>query len=238
MRTKSEIYEFEKIVRRKYIDKCDKCGGIDLKCGCNKKFRIAVGKYEACIPRDFVDIDPKTIKRNKNVFKNIILKYVESINLALKHGYGLLLTGDNGTGKTYFMSYISNKAVESGRTVYYTTLLQLEYLIKCGFSDKEVSNRLSWMLTSDFLILDEVGKEKQTNNKRSYMDTQVERILRQRYDNNFPVLMGTNLSIDGLKKAYGSTIGSMITHKSKIAQMSPGDFRIKLGKKMSEEMGF
>jgi len=178
------------------------------------------------------------VKYNRGVFKKIIVKYANSINLALKRGYGLVLTGDNGCGKSFFGSYILNVAIQCGRTAYYTNVLDLEYNIKAGFDDVEIKKQLEWMLTSDFLFVDELGKEKRKSRERTYTDTQIERILRKRYDENGPVLIATNLSIDGLKSAYGSTVGSMMAGKSKIVQLSPGDFRLELGTRMSKEMGY
>ncbi len=135
------------------------------------------------------------------------------------------------------MSYILGKAIESGRTAYYITSLQLEHYVKIGFGDNVIRERLDWMLESDFLAIDEFGKEKRTK-ERTFMDQQIERILKQRYDNSMPFLLSTNLSHESLIKMYGSTIGSMINGKLKIVQMAPGDFRLKTAKSMNEKMDY
>ena len=224
------------------IAKCKKCFGNDPNCSCFNKYKFLLAMYEACVPKDFWNISEKDITHNKLIFNNVILKYVSKINKALSKGYGLVLLGDNGSGKTYFLSYILAEAVKQGRTVYYTTLPQLEHDITLGFNNKNesIQKRIDWFLTSDFVAIDEMAKEKRINKKKkqSYMDTQMERILKQRYDDNMPVLLAANMDRNSLMKSYNSTIESMLVGKYKIVQMEHGDYRKKMTKKMSQEMGY
>lgn len=227
MRSKGELEEYIKKVRIKNIDE--------------EKRMFSIQAYEGCIPLEFWNIKKESVKHNTEVFEKIILKYCKKINVAHKRGYSLCLLGNNGVGKTYFISYILSRAIKKGRTVYYTTLPELEHNIKRGFDDREVSRRLEMLLTSDFLAIDEMGKEQRSKkNKTSatFMDTQVERILKKRFDDSAPVLLGTNLSADDLVRVYGSSVASILRGKYQLAQLDGGDYRAVLARRMSKEMGF
>lgn len=237
MRTETEVNEFKAEALERYTSGCDKCSGTDKNCICWKRYRRAGMAYEACIPQDFWKVKPSDITHNKAVFDELVLPYTKRLGTALKNGYGLLLLGDNGVGKTLFLSYIGMAIIKAARTVYYTTLPQLDWDIKRGFNDKEIEQRLQWLLTSDFLLIDEMGKERKKRDSQ-YSDQQVERILKQRFDDSQPVIIASNMDADQLGKAYGSTVGSMLHGKFQTVHMEPGDHREKLYDQMVKDMGY
>jgi len=245
MRSKNDVDDYAQKARLAITYKCQKCSGADVNCECHKRLKVVVSAYEACIPRDFWGVKSEDIDHNVEVFNKVILKYVAKFATALKKGYGLVLLGDNGTGKTTFASYVLMSAIQRGFSAYYTTLPQLEHAIKNGFDDKAVQRRLDWMLTSDFLVIDEMGKEKyrrsgvkQGERQSTFMDANVERILKQRCDDSMPTILATNMSYKELLAEYGTTIGSIIAGKSQPVLMKSGDYRKKLTKRMKKDMGY
>lgn len=241
MRTKDQLEEFEQQAQMiRY--RCKECRGLDHNCKCFNDYLVSKGQYEACIPRDFWNVKSKEISHNKGVFDNVINKYCKKLNKALKGGYGLALLGSNGVGKTYFISYVLSKAIRKGRSAYYTTMPQLSYDIKASFGDKEKTKRLEYYLTSDFVAIDELGKERLSKKNRaeevSFIDTEIERLMKSRCDDSLPVILATNMNQQDMFSSYGSTIGSIILGKLKIVSLKDGDFRVNLAKKMNEEMGY
>jgi len=236
MRTADEVAEFALQARYRYVHGCKRCKGVDEDCSCYRKYQYKVAAYEACIPKDFWNVQAKDITHNIEVFTNVVEKYVKRLDKALLYGYGLVLLGDNGVGKTYFLSYILMKAIRANRTVYYTTLPQLDYDIKRGFKDTAAEDRLRWLLTSDFVAIDEMGKEHRATT--GYMDVQIERILKQRCDDSMPVLLATNMDFEALLMTYGPTISSIIGGKFQPVTMKPGDYRAKMAVKMDNDMEY
>jgi DNA replication protein DnaC len=240
MKSEREVNTFKaEIAKRVY--NCKRCNGdIDnTRCPCVRRFNFETQAYEACIPKDFWRVKPDEITFNRTAFERFVAPYVARLKVAHRRGYGLCFSGSNGVGKSMFISYILASAIHSGKTAYYTTMLQLDHDIKAGFGDKEAASRLDWMLTSDFLALDEMGKEQfRALGENTFTKTQVERILKQRFDESKPVLIATNLSMLGLGKAYGDTILSMVRGKMQNVKMEAGDVRISLSSKMRTDMGF
>lgn len=192
--------------------------------------------FEACIPKDFWNKGSKDVKRNKKAFERVVLVYVKKWRTALKYGYGLLFTGDNGTGKSLFMSFILTQMVKRGVSVYYTSLAQLDVDIKSTFNDPERARRLDQQLDCDFLSIDEMGKEHVKDN--SYLRARLELLLKTRFDNADPTLIATNLSLDDLEEHYGSSIASMLRGRYQVVPLICPDYRSKVAARMTKRMGF
>lgn len=239
MKTEQEVSAF-KAEAAKQVYECAKCdGALDSKCECTGNFMFEVEAFEACIPRDFWHATNGDVEFNTDAFEQFVQPYARRLSKAHRHGYGLLFSGANGVGKTMFMSMILGRAIRRGRSAYYTTMLQLDHDIKRGFRDHDAQQRLEWLLTSDFLGLDEMGKEQfKSLDQPNFIKTQIERILKQRFDESKPVLLATNLSGAALGKTYGDTIMSIISGKYQQVVMEPGDIRKRLAEKMTEDMGY
>jgi DNA replication protein DnaC len=237
VRSADDVEKFKLDAAQRIIYGCSKCEGKSFGCACIEKYNIAVAAYEACVPQDFWFTADSDIKHNRKAFTGDIKKYCTHINKALRHGYGLILLGDNGVGKTMFVSYVLMCAISKGRTAYYTTLPQLDHNIKRGFNEHDHQRRLDWMLTSDFLAIDEMGKEKYKTGP-TFINAQIERILKNRFDDSLPTLIATNMGLSEWIAEYGSTIGSIVGGKYRSVKMEPGDYRLRLGTAMEEKMGW
>lgn len=236
MRTATEVEDY-KLEAQQKVFSCRKCSGVDPECSCSKRFRERSAAYEAGVPQSFWNTKPEDVTHNTSVFESVIQKYVGKLRQARRRGYGLLLLGDNGVGKTMFISYVMMCAIRVGWTAYYTPMPELDRDIKRGFKSHELEERLQWLLTSDFLAIDEMGKERSKQDP-SWMDSQVERILKMRFDDNMPTLLATNMEIDEMMIAYGPTVGSIISGHYMPVHMEPGDFRKKMHSKMQKDMGY
>ena len=239
MKTKLEVDRFEAESSRR-VSQCQKCKGSLEDCECSKIHIFEVAAFEACIPRDFWHFKSTDIEHNRRPFDQLVAPYLKRLNTAHKRGYGLLFSGPNGVGKTTFISYVLLRAIRRGKTAYYTTMLQLAHDIKSGFNDPEAQDRLEWMLTSDFFGLDEMGKEHHREaSEQTFMKTQVEMILKRRFDECKPTLLGTNLDTSKFSAMYGTSVASMVSGKYRVVYMEPGDIRkSKLANRMNEEMGY
>ena len=137
---------------------------------------------------------------------------------------------------TMFLSFVLTQMIKREASVYYTTLPQLDVDIKRGFRDRELESRLVEMFDSDFVVIDEVGKEYKS--KDAYIKTRFELAVKTRYDNGDPTLFGSNFSMSELSEEYGSSVASMWKGRTKMATLAYGDQRKLTTKKMEQDMGF
>lgn len=235
MRTEDEVERFRLLSRTDTILACE-CEGANLDCECYGRHELKVAAYEAGIPRDFWFVKEEDVSHNVEIFKELIMPYCAKLKKARVKGYGLLCLGDNGVGKTMFLSYVLARALRRGFTAFYTSLPELDYELKRGFRDKTLTDRLHWYLTSDFVVIDEMGKE-QFKKGDSWIRLQVERILKQRFDESLPTLIATNTQEKELEATYGATLTSIFDGKYTPAQFESGDFRVHLRDRMAKDLG-
>lgn len=83
---------------------------------------------------------------------------------------GILMIGDVGTGKSTLQACICNVLIECGFNCLFTTLAGLleRFTEAMDFENKEtVSGLLKWLCRYDYVVLDDIGREKYTDSKLS-----------------------------------------------------------------------
>lgn len=191
--------------------------------------------FEGCVPQLYWLVSQSDVKHNVDPFRSIVLPYKRKMRTAYKNGYGLLFMGDNGTGKTMFISYLLGRAVSKGFSIYYTTLKRLDLNIKRGFDDPAAARRLRAALGADFLAIDELAKE---HAKSDFLTSELEDLLKGRYDDGYPTLLASNLNYNDLSEMYGPTISSMLDGRYQRVELSGGDYRQKIAGAMRTAMGY
>jgi hypothetical protein len=140
------------------------------------------------------------------------------------------------THNTLMMSFILTQMIKRDCSVYYMSLAQFDVDLKSGFSDAKRARRLEKLLDCDFLAIDEMGKEHVKDN--SYLRSRLELLLKTRFDNGDPTLIGSNLDLDSLEQHYGSSITSMFRGKFNFIPLICPDYRENATKEMKSRMGF
>lgn len=221
--------------------KCDNASAMSkssdsmkAKCKCALELELKVRLKKSCVPERFWEVKATDFEQ-KELYKTTIVPYVSNINKMLKNGCGLFFTGPNGTGKTQFMSFVAKQILfKTGYSCYYITAMQMMSNIHKFMNEKPVYGFDSKqevfddvLCNVDFLMLDELGKEKSTE----FSSTHIERVLRTRLDNARPTIISSNLTIEELESKYDSTIKSIIYGTSEIKQTDFDDRRLSVYRK-------
>jgi len=236
MRTENEIKIFNEYLNTS-LKRCNKCRGADKNCKCFSKIKIKSELYKACVPKKFWFVPEDHITCDKRLSKSAIGFYAKNLNKVFKNGYGLFFCGLNGVGKTTSGAYILEHVIKKGRTVYYTTAVDLDRNFKRGFENKDLLKRINFMLSSDLIFLDEMGKES-VSNKKTWINGEIGRFLKQRYDNGKPTILATNLGFNSFYNLYGSTVKSMISGRYRSVIFPTFDYRTIDNSKMVEDMEY
>ncbi len=191
--------------------------------------------YEGCIPRQFWTVSSEQVRFNKKVFRGPILNYCKKWRRARRHGYGLILTGSNGGGKTFFSCFVLTQMIKRECSVYYTTSMQLDIDLKRGFRDAIWERRLDSMLESDFLVIDELGKEGSKDD--GYFRARLELLLKTRCDNGDPTIIVTNLDDKAIIGMYGDSVQSIFNGKYETVTLRYGDYRRAIAVRRQIAMG-
>lgn len=137
--------------------------------------------------------------------------YVNNIDQRYEDNVGLLLTGSNGVGKTLIASLVLKEAYRARYVCKRTTFS--EYINKYtrmwdkSIPDEEREQFYYYYKGSDFLVLEEVGKE---FSNPELAITVLEELLRFREENGSPTIICTNLDTTALLNKYGMSVFSLM----------------------------
>lgn len=137
-----------------------------------------------------------------------------------KPAKGLLLAGKPGRGKT---SVAAALAVDCGEpyTAAFWEVRDLLSAVKDEFGEN-VSHTLERAATKPLLVLDDLGRERQTDFN---VDT-VRGILERRYARGLPVVVTTNLTSRDLEAHVGSRVWSRLHEMTEQLPLGGSDIRI------------
>lgn len=141
--------------------------------------------------------------------------YDTCLNYAENFGPGspsLLFKGGTGLGKTFLSASIARKVFSAGYSVTYDTVFgMISQFEKSKFSKEqterdEAAAKVSHYLSSDLMILDDLGTEMQTSFSKSALYV----LINSRLINKLPTIISTNLTLGEIEELYTPQIFSRI----------------------------
>lgn len=173
------------------------------------------------VPRLFFDaeIDDYIVDESK---KRLFSNYINDIHDMFDDCVNLTLYGSNGSGKTFVTSIIIKNAYRHYYTAKRTTFTYFMSLSFKGDKSEEDKEYLRQVYDSEFLVIDELGKE---NDLKSASNISLlENLMKYREERALPIIICTNLPLAGIKEKYGDTIYSLISQSVKL-EMDEFDMR-------------
>lgn len=137
----------------------------------------------------------------------------------------LLLIGSPGLGKTHLSIAIACAAIEKGFDVMYVpfhTLLTKLEAARFGKTSEEFQDYLSPVLSSELLVLDDLGSEFST----SFSTAVLYDIINTRQLQSSPTIINTNLKQNELSARYGDRIRSRLLGCYRIIPFAGSDIRL------------
>lgn len=146
-------------------------------------------------------------KKQGLAMKRFCERYVASLPSPEKPN--LLIVGQSGLGKSFFGNAIARAAIEKGIPTLKTTAYQCIQTILDGIETR--ADAITPYLSSDFLILDDLGTEAMVPNVT--IETFF-RILNERTASSLPTVIITNLSVEEMQTRYDERVSSRLTDTS------------------------
>lgn len=233
--------------RTKIADGCPKCDGVGchvpddedidpdtlepkvVPCECVVRLRREISLIDGNVPREF----RRRLKRHFDLFSDgpnsevadLLRTYVSKFKAARRHGLGFLFSGENGTGKTLASSWLLTRAIARGYSVFYSTVEEWLQAVTQGYRDEEFAEWVDSKRDVDFLVLDELGKEHRARGS-DFALAQIDRLIRSRSSGLLPTVVVTNLGVDELEDAVGSSLASILRgRRFRTVEFEPGDHR-------------
>ena len=138
--------------------------------------------------------------------KVVVGRYLVGLPSLLRRGIGMVLSGDNGVGKTSIAAVCLKNARKHGATGLFLTAH--DYLSgvmnRVRFDDSCTCEERAKAV--DFLVLDELGKEPiVAANERDGFAAMIEDLVRTRVNNLRCTVITTNVDKDALELRYGKS---------------------------------
>ena len=164
---------------------------------------------------------------------------------AEKEGWGLILSGPVGVGKTFLLVAAAKSLIEKGYRVRFVDFFQLISEIQAGIMKKHPPTEiLTPLIDTDVLLIDELGKGRNSEFELTILD----QIVMGRYNQNKPIMATTNYSLSlsrspqtinlksssdtfgfdafgPLKERVGSRIFSRLLESSLFLELDGSDYR-------------
>lgn len=139
----------------------------------------------------------KVDQYNEKAFK-AVRNYSENFRKHADQGIGFMLSGPYGSGKTHLAAALAIDLMNKGIPVVFGTLISLLGKIRqtysTGWTQEDELEILETYSTVDLLIIDDLGKERASEWSLEKLFS----IINSRYENNLPVVVTTNYSMDTL----------------------------------------
>jgi len=165
-------------------------------------------------------------------YEKEVKDYIDNIDNYYKHAVGVFLWGKNGTGKTLLAVTIIKAALEKKYNCFFVSYSEILSMFTSSW--KSDSAKLAFeknIENSDFLIIDDLGKE----NKSSLSESILDKTIRYRRS---PTIITSNRNVEELKTDYshrcGESLVSLIYGKMIHMHMLGSDFRKDISSKLKE----
>lgn len=197
-------------------------------CECKRRALFDLDLYEAGLTREFWRADEIVPESNEDHYA-LLARYAKSVNgVVLEEGLSILMTGENGVGKTSSAAVAMIGAIRGNVKAALVSWPDYVNVARQGRFDTKLNKRLSKRLGRTLLVIDEIGKESKLNAKDEFALQQLDSIIRKRRGDKLPTILITNLSVAKFFEDYGESIKSLISSPYQILQYEPGDFRSRM----------
>ena len=135
--------------------------------------------------------------------------YAAGLAEHLAEGWGLVLSGGVGCGKTHLAVGLGVLALGLGYSAYATTLDELLRGLRSSYQSRKPGKEarlLARVAEVDLLILDDLGLERPTPWARE----RLAQVIQQRYNRGRALLVTTGLGLDELERVWGVEVVSRL----------------------------
>lgn len=173
-------------------------------------------------------VEPVQEKFDRTIYNKLDQKIQNKINKYLEKFPNvkypnLIFRGPTGTGKTYCANLIQHELTQKGYYVYLTSTFNLVKRMKDYLYGQDPAVPDDFF-NSDLLIIDDLGAEPSIKNSDEMLHT----VINERYSENKPFIVTTNLSKEQVTTRYDDRIMGRIydNNRSDVTVFNGKDLRI------------
>lgn len=188
------------------------------------KFNAKLFSEDVNLEKNKSKISPR---ENIELIKEKSLNFIE--NFDNPEEKNLLFTGNTGLGKTFMINCIANQCLLNNKTVLYQTApVMFDEIINAKFG-KDDSNfdLMKNILSSDLLIIDDLGTERTNELYITELFTIINTRLLNQNNKITKTIISTNLKPEEIEKIYTTRISSRLAGYYRFLRFFGDDLRFK-----------
>lgn len=151
-------------------------------------------------------------------------KYVDNFKEYKEHGWWLYFWGNIWSWKTHAATAVCNELIEKHLTeILFVNMSDAANRVKDSFSDNRSndSDLFEDMKKAELLVIDDIGVEKVTE----WLTEQLFLVINHRYENNLPIVVTSNQSLQDLGTLHKPQIASRLDEMCKSVKFTWKDRR-------------
>lgn len=210
---------------------CPTCNGSDANCDHELQRQLFKHYANAGIGLTYQRLSWKDYNGPEDV-KKFCQIYASQSKAFKENNVGLMLLGNNGTGKTTVMSLLLKDLVRQRAKCFFTTYSNLVQMLGGSFYDEDARRLYAdKIIKSTFLAIDDIGKE--MANKLTV--NAIDNVLRQRVQASRPTFLTSNMTRGQIMNEYGRSAFSLIAETSNAFDFDGYDVRPDVRKRKLED---
>lgn len=188
------------------------------------------------IPERFRDATVRTLREGGHPWQEQVHEYAKKLEVWMRKGTGLLLSGPPGVGKTWAVAaltryYVQIRIQASDRWdfVFETAPPLVKLLDDIDPPWDSYRDQAAWetLAVVPWLVVNDLGKEYRGGKLGEQVPYKIGRLLRARSERKLLTHITTNLSGLQIKEQYGDSIVSLLNEMTQMVVVTGGDRRKK-----------
>ena len=152
--------------------------------------------------------------------------YLDKSDAYVRAGFGLILYGNKGAGKTMLSSLVLKRLLADGYDGYFTTFSEMVDYFTGSWYDRDEKEWFHRRIkNAGVLVVDDIGKEYAGRKESDVPRAAFDEIFRHRVAAATPTFLTTNLDMTGVHNTYGEHIVSLMRERATTYKFTGEDFR-------------
>lgn len=206
------------------------------KCPCKDQFVLHRVLLASGIKESFQRLGWADFTEGTDTALKALTEYHNHMEAYLNAGFGLILSGNRGTGKSLMAYLMLKDLMKVGKICHATTFANMIDLFAAGWSSPEDRAWFnSKVRNADVLLIDDLGRE-HNKSESSVGSTMIEAVVRDRVNRSLPTFLTTNLTPSEVAQGYGPHTMSLLSEKSETVEIHGPDLRMFIAARTKAEI--
>lgn len=167
---------------------------------------------------------------------DMAMEYLDHADRFVASGFGLVIHGDKGNGKTLLSNLIVKELVAKGFDCYANTFSSMIDTFADGWRDKDDRKWFSQRVrNADVLLIDDLFRER-NKGVGSVGENALEETLRHRVARSKPTIITMNPDPAEIEKGYGAHTVSLLSERARVYAFHGPDRRIEMNERFRREV--